>query len=509
MKAALGIFALCAFLGSSLAAFADDDSPSQKPSPIPVPASKDSVTHATLGINGSQIRYSARAGTIVLKDAMSKPTCSMFYTAFTEDGNVDLNHRPVTFFYNGGPGSSSVWLRMGSFAPKRVLSTDAQHTAPAPYRLVDNGYSLLDKSDLVFVDAPGTGFSRLVGFSKPADFYGVDQDARAFKQFIETYISRNGRWNSPKFLFGESYGTTRSAVLVNLLQQDGMDFNGVVLLSTILNYATDFGGDGLDTEYIGYLPTEAAIAWYHNKVPNRPADEAAFLRDVRQFALGDYAHALLKGNTLSDADRNAIARKLHAFTGISEEFYRHADLRVEPGEFEKELLRDQYRITGRLDGRFLGIDGKATGDTPDYDPADTAFASAYVSAFNNYVRGDLKYQTDLFYKPTNYGEVDNAWDQSHNIDGNQIPWPDVVQDLHDAMTQNPQLRVFSANGYYDMATPFFATEYVLGHMALDPTLRGNISFRYYGSGHMVYLHAAALAQFKSDLSKWYDSVLHS
>jgi carboxypeptidase C (cathepsin A) len=287
-----------------------------------------------------------------------------------------------------------------------------------------------------------------------------------------------------------------------------MDFNGVVLLSTVLNYATDFGGDGLDTEYIGYLPTEAAIAWYHNKIPNRPPDLAGFLRGVRQFAIGDYAHALLKGATLSDAERGSIARKLYEYTGISEEFYRHADLRVEPGEFEKELLRDRYRITGRLDGRFLGIDGKATGDTPDYDPADTAFASAYVSAFNAYVRGDLRYQTDLFYKPTNYGEINGPWDLKHTIDGNQIPWPDVVQDLHDAMTQNPQLRVFSANGYFDMATPFFATEYTLDHMALDPSLRGHISYGYYGSGHMVYLHAAALAQFKSDLARWYDSVLH-
>jgi len=508
VKATVGVLALCAILGSSLAAYADDDA-SSKPSPLPVPASKDVIKHDSIVIGGAQIRYTATAGTIVLKDERARPTCSMFYTAFTEDGNVDLNRRPVTFFYNGGPGSSTVWLRMGSFAPKRVLSTDAQHTPPAPYTLVDNEYSLLDKTDLVFIDAPGTGFSRLVGLSKPADFYGVDQDAHAFKQFVEQFITKNRRWNSPKFLFGESYGTTRSAVLVNLLQQDGMDFNGVVLLSTILNYADDFGGDGLDTEYIGYLPTEAAIAWYHHKIPNRPADLSAFLRDVRQFALGDYARALLKGNALSDSDRSEIAHRLYQYTGISEAFYRHADLRMEPGEFEKELLRDQFRITGRLDGRFLGIDGKATGDTPDYDPADTAFASAYVSAFNQYVRAGLGYQTDLFYKPTNYGEISPAWDQHHNIDGNQIPWPDVVQDLHDAMTQNPQLRVYSANGYFDMATPFFATEYTLDHMALDPTLRGHITYGYYGSGHMVYLHAAALAQFKSDLARWYDSVLHS
>jgi carboxypeptidase C (cathepsin A) len=509
VKASVGILALCTILSSGLVALADDNGASPKASPIPVPTSKDAIKHASVAIGGRQIPYTATAGTIVLVDEKSKPTCSMFYTAFTADGNVDLSKRPVTFFYNGGPGSSTVWLRMGSFAPKRVLSTEARHTPPAPYQLVDNGYSLLDKSDLVFVDAPGTGFSRIVGLAKPEDFYGVDQDARAFKQFVERYVSKNKRWNSPKFLFGESYGTTRSAVLVNLLQQDGMDFNGVVLLSSYLNAAADFGGDGLDTEYISYLPTEAAIAWYHRKIPNRPPNLNAFLRDVRQFAIGEYARALLQGNTLSDGERGAIARKLYAYTGISEQFYRHADLRVEPGEFEKELLRDQFRITGRLDGRFLGIDSKAIGDTPDYDPADTAFASAYVSAFNMYVRDELKYQTDLFYKPTNYGEIGPAWDQHHNIDGNQIPWPDVVQDLHDAMTQNPELRVLSANGYFDMATPFFETEYTLDHMELDPTLRGHLSYVYFDSGHMVYLHAAALAQFKADLARWYDSVLHS
>src|SRR5450755_3136091 len=493
-------------IGAALPALADDGPAAKAKAPMALPASKDSITHGSVTIGGRRIGYTAVAGTIGLTDDKGRTTCSMFYTSFSADGVADVSRRPVTFFYNGGPGSSTVWLRMGSFAPKRVLSSEAQHTPPSPYTLVDNGYSLLDKSDLVFIDAPGTGFSRLVGLSKPGDFYGVDQDARAFKQFVERYITKNGRWNSPKFLFGESYGTTRSAVLVNLLQQDGMDFNGVVLLSSVLNYATDFGGDGLDTEYIGYLPTEAAIAWYHGKIPNRPPDLAAFLRDVRQFALGDYAHALLKGAMLSDADRNAIARKLHSYTGISEEFYRHADLRMEPGEFEKELLRDQYRITGRLDGRFLGIDGKATGDAPDYDPADTAFASAYVSAFNSYVRGDLKYQTDLIYDPLDF-KVNQNWDLTHRIDGNQEPFPDVVPDLHDAMTQNPHLRLFSANGYYDMATPFFGTEYTLSHMPLDPSLRGHITFGFYPSGHMVYLNEQALAAFKADLARWYDATL--
>ncbi|HKW44004.1 MAG TPA: hypothetical protein VJN22_00015, partial [Candidatus Eremiobacteraceae bacterium] len=394
-----------------------------------------------------------------------------------------------------------------SFGPKRVVERSAQHTPPAPYTLIDNEYSLLDKTDLVFVDAPGTGFSRLVGDAKPEQFYGVDQDGRAFKQFVERYITQNSRWNSPKFLFGESYGTTRSAVLVNMLQQDGMDFNGVVLLSSALNFGTEFiDGDGLDNAYIGYLPTEAAVAWYHNKVPHRPASLAAFVQQVREFALGEYADALLKGASVNRAELDDVVRKLHEYTGLSELYLRHADLRVEPGEFEKELLRDQYRTTGRLDARYLGIDGKAIGDFPDYDPASTGSGSAEVSAFNDYVRTTLKYQTDLIYDPLD-ANVNRKWDLTHSIDGNQIPIPDVVQDLHDAMTQNPHLLLFSANGYYDMATPFFATEYTLNHMALDPTLRSHITYGFYESGHMVYLNVSALAQFKSDLSRWYDAAI--
>ncbi len=476
--------------------------------PPSFPPSKDSSVRDTITIAGRSIPYIATAGTIELKDEKGAPTCSMFYTAFTEAGVTDLSRRPVTFLYNGGPGSSSIWLRMGSFAPKRVVTADAQHTAPAPYQLVDNSYSLIDKTDLVFIDAPGTGFSRIAPTSKPKDFYGVDQDGRAFKQFIERYLTNNHRWNSPKFLFGESYGTTRSAVLSNLLQQDGVDLNGVVLLSSALNYATFFGGDGLDTEYIGYMPTEAAIAWYHNRIPRRPTNLAAFVQSARVFALGDYAHALLLGSDLSDTERNRIAYELYTFTGISPQFYLHANLRIEPDEFEKEIMRNDNRTTGRLDARFVGIDSKATGDTPDYDAADVAFQSAFVSLFNTYVRDDLHYNTELLYRPTAYDIVSGPnWDLSHNIDGNQFPYPDVVQDLHDAMTQNPHLRVFSANGYYDMATPFFATEYTLEHMELDPTLRGNITYGFYESGHMVYAHVPALAQFRADLGKWYDSVL--
>jgi carboxypeptidase C (cathepsin A) len=272
-----------------------------------------------------------------------------------------------------------------------------------------------------------------------------------------------------------------------------------------LNFSTGFlDGDGLDNLYIGYLPTEAAIAWYHNKVPNRPAQIDPFVETVRQFAIGEYGDALLKGSTLSASERDDVVHKLHAYTGLSEQYLRNADLRVEPGEFEKELLRTDYRTVGRLDGRFVGIDNKAIGDTPDYDATNT---NAEITAFNDYVRSVLHYQTDLTYEQLSF-EVNSAWDLTHTIDGNKQSVPDVLPDLHDAMTQNPHLRVFSANGYYDMATPFFGTQYSLNHMNLDPSLRGNISYGFYESGHMVYLHEPALAQFRADLERWYDSALH-
>jgi carboxypeptidase C (cathepsin A) len=482
MKSLLAVFVLSAVFSVAAPAAADDAAGGPA-----APASKDSSVHDTVTVAGRAIPYTATAGTITLRSAGGAPTCSMFYVAYTADGILNTSTRPVTFFYNGGPGSSTVWLRMASFGPKRVVEGNALPTAPAPYTLIDNEYSLLDKTDMVFVDAPGTGFSRLMGDSKPDQFYGVDQDGRAFKQFVQRYITQNSRWNSPKFLFGESYGTTRSAVLVNVLQQDGMDFNGVVLLSSALNFATEFiDGDGLDDAYIGYLPTEAAVAWFHDKLPHKPASLSGFLQQVQSFALNEYADALFKGARLPSSERDDVVRKLHEYTGISETFYRHADLRVEPGEFEKELLRDQYRTTGRLDARYLGIDGKAIGDFPDYDPASAGSASAEVSAFNDYVRSSLKFQTDLIYDPLDFG-VNQKWDLTHSIDGNQLPIPDVVQDLHDAMTQNPHLLVFSANGYYDMATPYFATVYTLNHMALDPSLRGHITYGFYESGHMVYL----------------------
>jgi len=495
-------------LAAPLRAGADDAAPGASPGPEAThPAaspSQDAVTHHMLTLDGKSLAYSATAGTIAIKNAKGETSANMFYVAYTEDGVTDIAHRPVTFLYNGGPGSSTIWLRMGSFGPKRVVVGDAQNTAGAPFALVDNQYSLLDKTDLVFVDAVGTGFSRIVK-GEPKDFYGVDPDIRAFSQFVQRYITQNDRWNSPKFLFGESYGTPRSCGLAYDLANNGIQLNGVILLSSVINFEEFFGGDGVDMEYIAYLPTEAAIAWYHHKVTNRPDDLASFLAPVKSFAMGEYADALLKGAMLGNAERDDVVRRLHEYTGLPEKFIRDDNMRVDPAEFEKQLLHDEGKITGRLDARFVGIDTSPTGQTPDYDPASTYISGAYTAAFNDYVRNELKYHTDLDYKPTNYGEVNTAWEFKHTVDGNQYPIPDLMPDLRDVMSQTPNLKVFSANGYYDMATPFFGTDFLLAHLGIDASLRKNIWYGYYESGHMVYLHVPALAQFKADLVRFYDA----
>lgn len=484
-------------------AFASD-APAAASHTLPVPKETSSVTQHSLTINGETLHYTATAGTLLVDNDNGKPIGSFFYVAYTKDG-ADLNRRPVTFLFNGGPGSSSIWLHMGSFGPVRVVTRDAKATPPPPYDLVQNQYSLLDKSDLVFIDAIGTGFSRIVGSGTPKDFYGTDADIASFGKFIQRYVTVNNRWNSPKFLLGESYGTTRAAGLSDWLQQKGIALNGVVLQSSWLNGFVDFPGPpfSLDLPYELYLPTMAATAWYHGKLPNKPADLSAFLQQVRTFALGDYAHALSQGVNLSAADTQAIAQQLHAYTGLPVQYILNAKLRIDPFRFEKELLRDQDRTVGRLDSRFEGIDADAAGEDPSYDPTGSAIGPAFTAAFHLYLENDLKYKTTLEYKVENYQEVNKDWDNGQRIDGQTYPLMDVEENLRAAMTENPHLKVFSANGYFDFATPFFETEYDLDHMGLDPSLMKNISYGYYQSGHMIYLHVPALAKYKADLARFY------
>ena len=486
------------------------------PSPAPQAAvappageTPDSVTSHTITLGGKIYPYTARAGTIALQNAAGETTCRMFYTAFTVDG-ADPHTRPVTFLYNGGPGSSSIWLRMGSFGPVRVQVGDGVPTPNAPFTLLDNQYSLLDRSDLVFVDAPDTGFSRIGGAGKPADFLGVDPDVKAFTQFVTRYVNTFGRWNSPKFLFGESYGTPRTAMLVNALQRSGMGMNGVVLLSSVLDFGLDWDVNftptaigGGDWAYPLYLPTEAASSWYHRALPNQPPNLQAFLSEVQTFAMGEYLNALAQGSRLSPATFNDVAAKLHRYTGLSEAYIRESNLRVPYWRYSTELFRNSGTTLGRLDGRYTSYALDRISDRPDFDATDASMDAAYVATGNAYMRQALGYHTSLIYRPI--ANFFAQWDWTHN---GSVP-TNTAQDLAAAMAYNPNLRVFSANGYYDFATPYFATVYTLNHMNLSPDLQRNISYGFYEAGHMVYLHPEALSQFHDDLEGWYAQALQA
>jgi carboxypeptidase C (cathepsin A) len=475
---------------------------------VQAPTTENAVrTKHSVSIGGRSIAYTATAGTLIIRDEKGQPQANVFYVAYTVDGGK-AEQRPVTFLYNGGPGSSSMWLHMGSFGPMRIETASPAATAPAPYKLIPNNDSLLDKTDLVFIDAVGTGYSRPVGKAEGKDFWGVDQDISAFSRAIQRYVTLNNRWNSPKFLYGESYGTTRSAALVDALQDKGMYFNGVVLMSSILNYGVRM--PGYDEMFIGYVPSYAAAAWYHNKLANKPADLKTYLDQVRAFARGPYAAALAKGQDVPPAEADAVARQLASYTGLPVDYIKEANLRIDPSRFRKELLRDERRTLGRYDARFEGVDEDAAGEVPGYDASDSGISGAFVTAFHDYITSQLNYHSDLDYRPT-FGDINKDWDWKHNAADQKRPLftAYVAGDLAHAMRTNPHLQVLSVNGYYDFATPFFITEYDLSHMNLEPSLRNNLHFVYYPSGHMIYLNTEALQQLKGDLAHYYDNATHS
>ncbi len=494
-----------------LPAVAQEPKPPEKAAtPAPdKPAPAAAVTHHRIALGGRTIAYTATAATIDLRNDAGDATGRMFAVAYTQEGVTDLKTRPVTFCFNGGPGSSSLWLHMASFGPVRVETTDAGSTPPAPYAIVDNGDTLLDKTDLVFVDAMGTGFSRLLGKGEGKDFYGTDPDIAAFGQFIERWLSQNKRWNSPKFLLGESYGTTRAAGLLRYLQDRGTAFNGAVMVSSYLNAWDDFNAPpfGQDLPYALYLPTMTATAWYHDKLSPKPEKLEPLLDEVRKFALGDYLHALAQGSRLGAAERDAVVAQLHRYTAMPEDFLRQANLRIDPSRFEKELLRGDRRTVGRLDARFLGIDHDAAGEYPESDAADDAFAAAFATSLNAYLRDTLGYATDDLYRPTNYPEVGKDWDDHHSIGGRKYALPDVAEDLRIAMSANPHLRIFFANGWFDFACPFFETEYSVSHMGLESGLEKNMVWGYYPSGHMIYVHPPSRKQMRDEIARFYDGSL--
>ena len=483
---------------------------------------QSSTSEGSVSVEGKRVDYKAVAGTLVLHgsgDKEDEPQVSMFYVAYFKKG-VEAGKRPVTFIYNGGPGSATVWLHMGAFGPRRVVTSDDTHTPAAPYQLVNNDYSLLDASDVVFIDAPGAGFSRLIAADEDKAkreeqmkdrrkaIYGVDGDAHAFAQFITRFLSKYDRWNSPKYLFGESYGTTRSAVLANILEnEDSVDLNGVILLSQILSFDTSIDGPefnpGIDLPYELGLPTFAATAFYHHKLPQQPAALEPFLREVEQYALGDYAQALMAGSRLSDARKQAVAEKLHQYTGLPVAYLLKANLRVSGGMFEHELQADGDTTTGRLDTRFSGPTIDPLGKASEYDPQSSAISSAYVSAFNDYVRRELKFGQGRQYRL--FADIDH-WDFSHKAPGVQgealQSSTNVMPDLAMAMKTNPGLKVYLNGGYYDLATPYFAADYEMHHLPIPASLESNISYAWYPSGHMVYAHAPSLKLLHDNVARF-------
>src|SRR5580692_9202247 len=480
------------------------DAPDTKIAVVPEPTEsprylkdEQQVTSGSVTVAGRAISYQAEAGILVVhvKDPLDDdpplpkedrqgppppqpPEVGMSYVAYFR-GDKEDGHRPITFIYNGGPGSSTVWLHMGAFGPKRVVTADDTHSPAAPYRVIDNEFTLLDASDLVFVDAPGTGFGHLRGADKEKAFFGVDQDAHAFANFIVEFLSRHNRWNSPKYLFGESYGTTRSAALSYILENEkSLDLNGVILLSQILNF--DNSADqpqfnpGVDLPYVLVLPTYTATAWYHHKLPSQAAELEPLLREVEKFAMTDYLQALAAGSTLSAERKSEIAVKLHDYTGLPADYVERANLRVNGGEFEKTLLGAEV-TTGRLDTRFAGPTLDPLSKEAEYDPQSSSISSAYVSAFNDYVRTVLKFGDRKTYKPEL--SVDKFWDMLHQPPGSEtkVPGPiNVIPDLAVAMKQNPNLKILLNGGYYDLATPYFAAEYELHQLPIQKALQGNI-----------------------------------
>lgn len=473
---------------------------------VPAPKETRSVTHHNVTIDGQTIKYTATAGTLLLYNVKHQPTASVFYIAYTQDG-ADANHRPLTFAYNGGPGFASALVDIGGFGPERIVwpAPGDVKTAQPPYQLIPNQYSILKSTDLVFIDAIGTGYSRIVGQGKPKDFYGVSQDATAFAQFIQRYLSANQRWNSPKFLLGESYGTTRSAVLADDLVNHGVYLNGVILCSTELDFLTIDNAPGNDLPYISYLPSYAAIAWYHHRLNPMPPDLAAFVQKVEQFAGTTYARALFEGSALSASDKQTLAAQLSSYTGLPTSLWLKANLRVSLSVFRRNLM-DNGTMTGRYDQRYTIFELQPLQSQPGRDnlgATTSAYSGALTATMNRYLSQTLNFHTDRPYVQSSPAAF-RAWDWSYtaSLDGEDMGFggrgtccgTNVAPALARAMSNDPGMQLMMNNGYYDTATPFFGTDYTLAHMGLPAALERNIHTYYYPVGHMLYLDPQVLPQ---------------
>jgi carboxypeptidase C (cathepsin A) len=460
----------------------------------------DSITQHSITIGERTLNYTATAGTVLLAEENGKERANIFYIAYTLDGVSDPSTRAITYCFNGGPGSSSVWLHLGALGPRRIEMGDAGSLLPPPWKLVDNQQTLLDITDLVFIDPVTTGYSRAVPPENDDQFHGVQEDIESVGDFIRIYTTRAMRWNSPKFIAGESYGTTRAAGLSgHLLSRHGMYLNGVILVSAILNFQTTDFGRGNDLPFALYLPSYAATAWYHKQLePALQADLQRTLDEVQAFASTEYLLALQKGDAILPDERDAIVQRLSRYTSLPPQFIDEANLRISLGRFNKELLRDQRRTVGRLDSRFLGIDYDAAGETTEYDPSYAAIQGPYTAAFYDYVRRDLQWPSDLTYEILT-GRV-RPWNFREQASNRYL---NVAETLRSAMSQNQAMRVFLASGYYDFATPYFAAEYTMDHLALDPSLRDHITRKHYEAGHMMYVHLPSLEKLRDDLGEFY------
>ncbi len=481
-------------------------SPDVEPKPEKVEAKDNLIeTQHKIKIGEREIEYTVTAGTIVLKEETpdrekdfegEKAKAEFFFIAYTKTGETENAKRPLTFSFNGGPGSSSVWLHLGLLGPRRVVMEYDGGLPKPPYQLTDNEFSLLNETDLVFIDPVSTGYSRPVEGAKAKDFHGFKKDIQSVGDFIRLYTSRYGRWLSPKFLIGESYGTTRAAALSGYLQErHGLYLNGIMLISAVLNFQTLEFTPGNELPYALYLPSYAATAWYHHALRTRKPLEK-LLTEVEQFAVNEYAPALMKGDTLTPRERKNIVTKLASYTGLSASYIERSNLRIIDMRFFKELLRSRGRTVGRLDSRFLGIDRDTLGEAIDNDPSFTNIIGPYTATFNDYVRNELKFEKDIPYEIIN-GQV---WPWSYAEHENQFVY--VAETLRQAISTNPYLKIFVANGYYDLATPYFATEYTFNHLGLDESLHDNIEMGYYEAGHMMYIHLPALEALKIDLANF-------
>jgi carboxypeptidase C (cathepsin A) len=471
--------------------------------PVAAEEPKPAEAERTITLNGQPLKYKVVAATMPLKEEDGKVYANIFHVAYTKP-DADLRMRPITFCFNGGPGSSSVWLHMGAFGPMRVAMTDEGQPLPAPGKLVENDLSILDLTDLVFIDPVSTGYSRAAPGVDAKRFHGFQGDLDSVGEFIRLYVTKNKRWNSPKFLAGESYGTTRAAALVGHMQdKHGMEFNGVMLISVALNFGTIRPDEGNDLPAVLFLPTFAATAWYHHRVEmDKSISLSTFLAEADKFAEGEYAAALLKGDRLTEGERKPIAQKVAYFTGTSESFVQRMNLRLDTGRFTKELLRDQRRTVGRFDSRLKGVDNDSAGERGEFDPSYAAIQGAYTAGFLLYIRA-LGYDTDLPYEVLT-GRV-QPWDFGQ---ANSNRYLNVAPMLRTAINKNHSLHLFVASGVYDLATPYFGTEYTLNHLNLDPEVRKNVTTARYEAGHMMYIHRPSHEKLKKDLAAFYEGALH-